>query len=295
MIDYMIRAIDETGSIRVFVASTTNLVEYARQIHMTTPVSTAALGRAMTASILMGNTLKNETDKVSIQISGDAQIKSVLAISNSLGEVKAYISNPHADLPLKSKGKLDVGGAIGNGKITVIKDLGMREPYIGQTELVSGEIAEDLAHYFATSDQQPSAVALGVLVDRDYSVKAAGGYIIQVLPNAEEEVITKLEENIVVADSVSTLIDKGYTPEQILEYICKGLDMKILEKKELKFVCDCSEERMEQALISIGEKDLTEIIEEDGKAEICCQFCDTKYQFDKDCLVDMLDKAKSSN
>lgn len=292
MIDYMIRAIDESGSIRVFAASTTNLVEYAREINTSTPVSTAALGRVMTAAILMGNTLKNETDKVSIQISGDAQIKSVLAIANSRGEVKGYISNPHADLPLKSKGKLDVGGAIGSGNLTVIKDLGMREPYIGQTELVSGEIAEDLAHYFATSDQQPSAVALGVLVDRDYTVKAAGGYIIQVLPNALDEIITKLEENIAVADPVSTLIDKGYTPEQILEYICKGIDMNILEKKDLKFVCDCCEERMEQALISIGQEDLTEIIEEDGQAEICCQFCNSKYEFDKEQLVDMLDKAK---
>lgn len=295
MIDYMIRAIDETGSIRIFVSSTTNLVERAREIHMTTPVSTAALGRTMTASLLMGNTLKNDDDKVSIQITGNGQIKSVIAISNSHGEVKGYISNPHADLPLKSKGKLDVGGAIGDGKITVIKDLGMREPYVGQTELVSGEIAEDLAHYFATSDQQPSAVALGVLVDRDYTVKAAGGYIIQVLPDAEEDVISKLEENIATSDSVSTLIDKGFTPEQILEYVCKGLDMKILEKKELKFVCDCCEDRMEQALISIGEKDLTEIIEEDGKAEICCQFCNTKYQFDKEMLIDILNKAKNNN
>ena len=292
MIDHMIRAIDESGSIRVFVSNTTNLVEQARQIHMTTPVSTAALGRAITATLLMGDTLKNEKDKVSFQISGDGQIKSLIAVSNSHGEVKGYISNPHADLPLNSEGKLDVGGAIGNGTLTVIKDLGMKEPYLGQTELVSGEIAEDLAHYFLTSDQQPSAVALGVLVDRDYTVKAAGGYIIQVLPDAKEEVIEKIEINIATSESVSSLIEKGYTPEDVLNYICLGLNMKILEKKDLKLVCDCSEDRMEKALISIGEKDLEEIIEEDGKAEICCQFCNTEYLFDKAMLTEILEKAK---
>lgn len=292
MIDYAIRAIDETGSIRIFVASTTNLVEEARRIHNTTPVATAALGRVLTASLLMGNTLKNDQDKLSFQITGDGQIKSVIAISNSKGEAKGYISNPHADLPLKSKGKLDVGGAIGNGKLTVIKDLGMREPYVGQTALVSGEIAEDLAHYFALSDQQPSVVALGVLVDTDYTVKASGGYIIQVLPDALEEVIQKLEDNISNVEPISSMIDKGFTPEQVLETVCKGLEMKILEKKDLKFVCDCCEERMERALVSIGEKDLTEIIEEDEKAEICCEFCDTKYNFNKEQLENLLAKAK---
>lgn len=292
MIDYMVRAIDETGSIRVFASSTTNLVEYAREIHKTSPVSTAALGRVMTASLLMGDTLKNDKDKVSIQITGDGLIKNILAISNCNGEVKGYISNPRADLPLKRKGKLDVGGVIGNGNLTVIKDLGMREPYVGQTQLVSGEIAEDLAHYFALSDQQPSVVSLGVLIEKDYTVKAAGGYIIQVLPNAEEEVIVKLEENIAKADTISTLIEKGYTPEDVIEYVCEGLDMKILEKKDLKFVCDCCEDRVERALVSIGEKDLTEIIEEDGHAEICCEFCDTKYQFDKENLTNLLEQAK---
>ena len=292
MIDYAIRAIDETGSIRIFVASTTNLVEEARRIHNTTPVATAALGRVLTASLLMGNTLKNDQDKLSFQITGDGQIKSVIAISNSKGEAKGYISNPHADLPLKSKGKLDVGGAIGNGKLTVIKDLGMREPYVGQTALVSGEIAEDLAHYFALSDQQPSVVALGVLVDTDYTVKASGGYIIQVLPDALEEVIQKLEDNISNVEPISSMIDKGFTPEQVLETVCKGLEMKILEKKDLKFVCDCCEERMERALVSIGEKDLTEIIEEDEKAEICCEFCDTKYNFNKEQLENLLAQAK---
>lgn len=292
MIDYMVRAIDETGSIRIFSSNTTNLVEHSRGLHQTSPVSTAALGRVMTASLLIGDTLKNDNDKVSIQVTGDGLIKNILAISNSKGEVKGYISNPRADLPLKRKGKLDVGGAIGNGNLTVIKDLGMREPYVGQTQLVSGEIAEDLAHYFATSDQQPSVVALGVLIEKDYTVKAAGGYIIQVLPNAEEEVIAKLEENIAKAEPVSTLIEKGYTPEQVIDYVCEGLDMKILEKKDLKFVCDCCEDRIERALVSIGEKDLTEIIEEDGKAEVCCEFCDTKYQFDKENLTKLLEKAK---
>ena len=293
MKDYVLRAMDEGGNLRVFIASTTNLVNEARNIHDTMPTATAALGRTLTAGVLMGSTLKNDSDKLSIQISGDGLIKSVLAVANNRGEVKGYISNPNANPRLNSIGKLDVGGAIGNGKMVVIRDLGLREPYIGHADLVSGEIAEDLTHYFAHSEQQPSAVALGVLVDVDLSVKASGGYIIQVLPDAEEEVISKLEQKLSSIEPVSTLIDKGYTPEDILNHLFDDLEMKILEKKEVKLVCDCSDDRIEQALISLGEKEINDIIKEDGKAEIVCHFCNHKYQFDKKGLLNILEKAKN--
>ncbi|KNF07468.1 33 kDa chaperonin [Gottschalkia purinilytica] len=293
MKDYIIRAMDKDGYIRVFVASTTNLVEESRKIHNTAPTATAALGRTLTATAIMGSMLKNDKDVVSVQIKGNSLIKSILAVGNSRGEIKGYISNPSVDLAPKRKGKLDVGGAIGNGKIVVIKDLGLREPYIGQSDLVSGEIAEDLTHYFAHSEQQPSAVALGVLVDVDLSVKAAGGYIIQVLPDIEEEALSKLEKRLSEVEPVSTLIDKGYTPEDILNYVCEGFDMKITEKRDIQLKCDCSLERIQGALISIGEVELAKIIEEDEKAEVVCHFCNHKYQFNKQELIDILEQAKS--
>ncbi|AFS77919.1 33 kDa chaperonin [Gottschalkia acidurici 9a] len=292
MKDYIVRAMDKGGNIRVFVASTTNLVEEARQTHNTAPTATAALGRTLTAASLMGNTLKNDSDTISLQIMGSALIKNVLAVSNNKGEVKGYISNPNANPPLKRKGKLDVGAAIGEGKLIVIRDLGLREPYIGQSDLVSGEIAEDLTNYFVYSEQQPSAVALGVLVDVDLSVRAAGGYIIQILPNADEEIISKLEQRLSNVEPVSTLIDKKYSPEDILEYICDGIEMKITETKDLKLVCDCSTDRIEKVLISMGERELTDIIEEDGEAEVVCHFCNHKYKFNKEELIKILEQAK---
>lgn len=293
MKDYVLRAIDDGGNFRVFIARTTELVNEASKIHNTMPTATAALGRTLTAGVLMGSTLKNDDDKLSIQINGDGLIKNVLAVANSRGEVKGYISNPNANPPLKRKGKLDVGGAIGNGRMVVIRDLGLREPYIGQSDLVSGEIAEDLTHYFAHSEQQPSAVALGVLVDVDLSVKASGGYIIQVMPDAKEEVLSKLEEKLSIVEPVSTLIDKGYTPEDILKYLFDDMEMKTLEKKEVKLVCDCSQDRIERVLLSMGEKEIQSIIEEEGKAEIVCHFCNEKYQFNKEQLGEILRDAKS--
>ncbi|RKD32429.1 Hsp33 family molecular chaperone HslO [Thermohalobacter berrensis] len=293
MKDYVLRAIDKEKNIRIFIASTTNLVEDARKIHNTTSTATAALGRTLTAAAIMGLMLKGEKDKVSINIKGDGPAKSILAVANSKGKVKGYIANPYVDLPLRKDGKLNVGMAVGkNGKISVIRDFGLKEPYIGQSNLVTGEIAEDLAQYFVYSEQQPSAVALGVLIDKDLSVKAAGGFILQVLPNIPEESLTKLEEKINNFKSISELINKGYKPEDILDDLLGDFDMEIKEKKEIKLECDCSRERLEEALISVGEEELTKILEEDGKAEVVCHFCNTKYQFDKQDLIKLIESVK---
>lgn len=291
MKDYIIRATDKSANIRVFIAKTTSLVEEARKIHNTTPTATAALGRTLTATVIMGNMLKNENESVSVQFKGDGPLKTILAVSNNKGEVKGYIGDPTIDLPLKSNGKLDVGNAVGtNGKLIVIRDLGLREPYIGQSNLVTGEIAEDLTHYFAYSEQQPSAVALGVIVDKDLSVKASGGFIIQVLPEADEEVIKKLENKLSNVEPISQLIDRGYTPEEILQHIFSDFEMNIKDKSDANYRCDCSLERIERALISIGKDELTKIIEEDGKAELSCHFCNKKYQFDEQQLTSLLEE-----
>lgn len=289
MKDYIIRAIDKKGTIRVFVASTTNLVEEARKIHNTMPTGTAALGRTLTAASIMGTMMKNEKESISIQFRGDGPIKNIAVVSNSKGEVKGYVGDPTVDLPLKSNGKLDVGGAVGrNGRVIVIKDFGLKDPYIGQSSIVSGEIAEDLTYYFANSEQQPSAVNLGVLVDRDLSVKAAGGYIVQLLPGTLDEDIDKLEECIKNSEPISTLIDKGLTPEEILENVFGKFNMNILDRKEVSFKCNCSRDKIETTLRSLGEKEIKSMIEEDGKAEVICHFCNEKYNFSKEDLKSLL-------
>ncbi|MBW4829727.1 MAG: Hsp33 family molecular chaperone HslO [Clostridiaceae bacterium] len=289
MKDYIIRAIDKKGTIRVFVASTTNLVEEARKIHNTMPTGTAALGRTLTAASIMGTMMKNEKESISIQFRGDGPIKNIAVVSNSKGEVKGYVGDPTVDLPLKSNGKLDVGGAVGsNGRVIVIKDFGLKDPYIGQSSIVSGEIAEDLTYYFANSEQQPSAVNLGVLVDRDLSVKAAGGYIVQLLPGTLDEDIDKLEESIKNSEPISTLIDKGLTPEEILENVFGKLNMNILDRKEVSFKCNCSRNKIETTLRSLGEKEIKSMIDEDGKAEVICHFCNEKYNFSKEDLKSLL-------
>ncbi len=288
MKDYVIRALDKEKTIRMFIATTTNLVEKARKTHNTSAVCTAALGRTLTATGIMGFMLKGDKDKISMQIRGDGSIKTILAVSNSHGKVKGYVGNPLVELPTRD-GKLDVGKAVGkNGRIIVIKDLGLKEPYIGQSKLVSGEIAEDLTHYFAISDQQPSAVALGVLIEKDLSVRASGGYILQVLPNISEEALTKLENTLQNIEPVSQLIDKGYTPEDILDKVFGEFKMEVKEKLSISLECDCSKKRIEQALISLGEEELKNIIKEDGNAEVSCHFCNTKYQFDKEDILQIL-------
>ncbi|WP_077367173.1 Hsp33 family molecular chaperone HslO [Anaerosalibacter sp. Marseille-P3206] len=289
MKDYVIRAIDEKKTMRVFVATTTNTVNEATKIHSLSPVAAAALGRTLTAVSMMGQMMKGEKDTISMQLLGDGPIGNVFAMSNSFGEVKGYVGNPLVDLPLKHDNKLDVGGAVGkNGRIVVIKDLGLKDPYVGQSNLVSGEVAEDLANYYLYSEQQPSAVNLGVLVDTDLSIKASGGYIVQLLPDVLEEDIDLLENNIKNAESISSLIDRGYTPEDILKEIFGVFNMEILEKSEVLYKCDCSRERMEEALISLGKEEINKIIEEDGKAEVVCHFCNKKHQFSKEDLKSLI-------
>lgn len=289
MKDYLIRGIDNLGRIRIFVASTTNLVEEARGMHDTSPTATAALGRSLTAASMMGIMMKNDTDTLTLKINGGGPVGNILIVAKNRGRVKGYVDHPQADVPPKLKGKLDVGRLVGNeGMMTTIMDLGMKEPYIGQANLISGEIAEDLANLYLLSDQQPSAVSLGVLVNRDRTVLAAGGYIIQLLPDILDEDITKIENALATVEPVSTLIAKGMTPEEIMHEILRDFDMKVLDKIDLEFECDCSREKIENVLISLGKKEIIDIIEEDGKAEVVCQYCNKKYQFNKENLNKIL-------
>lgn len=292
--DILKRGTSMDGTIRVFACITTELVNRAQQIHHTYPVATAALGRTLTAASMMGiSGLKNEDDSMTIQIKGDGQLSFIVAVTDSSGNVRGYASNPYVDRPLNSKGKLDVGGAIGQGYLSVIKDLGMKEPYVGQVPLVSGEIAEDITMYYAQSEQTPTATGLGVLVDTDNSVIAAGGFMIQLMPGATDETAKKLEEILNNIPPVTTMINDGMTVDDIIFQITDGFDMLIENKEEHpKYECKCSKERMEQALISIGEEELLGIIEEQGEAELTCQFCDNKYKFNKAELEELLKQAK---
>ncbi len=290
--NYIVRGLAANKSIRLFAAVTTDMVEKAREIHDTTPVATAALGRTITAASIMGYMLKGEKDKVTLQIRGSNKIKSIVAVADSKGSVKGYISHPHIDVTLNEKGKLDVGGAVGkNGKMIIAKDLGLKEPYVGQSNLITGEIGEDLAAYYMYSEQQPSVVSLGVLLDVDGCVKASGGFIIQPLPDVDEETLIKLEEAIKDIPSTSSMVDEGMTGEEILRAILKDFDVDIIEKTEIDFVCDCSVDKIEKALLSIGEKELRSLIEEDGKAEIKCHFCNKKYLFNEEDLTGLLNEA----
>ncbi len=289
MKDYLIRAMDKTGNIRIFVATTTNMVEEARITHNTSPTATAALGRALTAAAMMGVMMKNEKDRLTLKISGDGPIGTIMMVANNKGIVKGYVDNPYADVPSREDGKLDVGRLVGrNGTITTIMDLGLKDPYVGQANLVSGEIAEDLATYYVLSEQQPSAIGLGVLVDKDISVKAAGGYIIQLLPNVSNEDINKIEEAISKTPPVSSLIDKGLSPEDIMDELLANFEMEILDRVDISYKCDCSRERIRGVLLSIGENEIKAMIEEDGEAEVVCHFCNTKHHFSKEELEELI-------
>lgn len=289
MKDYLIRGIDEKGMIRVFVASTTNMVEKARATHETSPTASAALGRTLTAGVMMGSMMKNDKDVFTLKIAGNGPGGNIFVVTKNNGRIKGYIDNPKADVPSRQDGKLDVAGIVGTqGTITTIMDLGLKDPYVGQSDIVSGEIAEDLAHFYLNSEQQPSAVSLGVLVDKDITVKAAGGYIIQLLPGVSDEDISKIEKILAHTEPVSTLIDKGLSPEDIMEQILGDFNMRVLDKIELEYVCDCSREKIQQIIRSLGEKEIKDIIEEDGKAEVVCHFCNTKHQFDKEDLLKLL-------
>lgn len=287
--DYMIRAIDKKQTFRIFVAKTTNTVEEARKRHNTTPTASAALGRTLTAGLMMGYMMKNENDKLTININGGGPIGTILTVSDNSGHIKGYVDNPNVTIPLKPNGKLDVGGAVGvNGKITVMMDLGLREPYVGSTDIVTGEIGEDIATYYYLSEQQNSAVALGVLVDRDYSIKSAGGFIVQTLPFIEDEDLAKLENTLNNLKSVSDYFDNEDDVEKIAKEIFVDFEIEITDKIPVEFTCDCSEERMEQALMTIGKEDLKQLIEEDEKIETVCHFCNEKYLFKGEKLKNLL-------
>lgn len=296
--------IDKSKSFRVYLTVTTDMVETARKIHMTTPLATAGMGRVLTAAGIMGVMLKNKEDKLTLIIKGDGPAKQILATADGDGNVKGYIANPDVDLPLTKEGKLDVGGSVGIGDLTVIKDLGLKEPYMGTIALVNGEIAEDLTAYFFISEQQNTSVALGVKIERDYKVGAAGGMIIQMLPGAEEGSVDALEEMIGKMPPLTTLIDgvskrcAGKSEDGIVLELMNEIfgempeEYKVepLESREIRWNCDCSEKRLEKALMSIGKTDLTEILEEDGEAELQCQFCLKKYHFDKPHLERILEE-----
>lgn len=298
-------AIDKSHSFRVYLAISTEMVEDARKIHQTSPLATAALGRVLTGAGIMGLMLKNKKDKLTVRFKGDGPAGEILVTADGGGSVKGYISNPGVELPLSGKGKLDVGGAVGTGTLTVIKDLGLKEPYVGRIDLVSGEIGEDLTAYFFLSEQQSASVALGVRINTDYTTLSAGGMIIQMLPGAKPESVDALEKMLDEMAPISSLIEDvvkqsaGKTEEAIvdslLERIFRPLPREFaverLEFRDMKWNCDCSVERLEQVVISIGSKDLKEIIEEDGKAELICQFCGTIYQFDKEHLEMLLKES----
>ena len=279
MQDYIIRATAGNGSARVFIATTKNLVDKSRELHKTTPIATAALGRTLTAAAIMGVTLKNDSDIITLTIKGDGKIGGIVATTDNESRVKGYVYEPNIDFAKNQQGKLDVGGAVGAGNLTVVKDLGLKEPMSGQVQLVSGEIAEDLTYYFAVSEQLPSSVALGVLIDRDLSVKQAGGYIIQLMPDAEEELIDHLEENLPKLPSITTMLEAGKLPEDILAVLFEGYDTVVYDKIYPEFFCNCSEEKTRKALIGLGVDELKLILEEDGGANIQCHFCNKDYYF----------------
>lgn len=295
-------ALDKSKSYRVYITITTELVQRAARIHDTTPVASAGLGRVLTAAGLMGIMLKNDEEKLTVNFKGDGPVKQILATAYGNGDVKGYVADPYVDLPLNDQGKLDVGGSLGIGDLTVIKDLGLKEPYVGTIALVSGEIADDLTAYFYISEQQNTSVALGVKVEKDCSIGAAGGMIIQMMPDAADGAVDALEKMVAEMDPITTVISrvsdtsKGMTEtglvNRMLEEIFKDMPEEykpeVLGEREINWNCDCSRERIEQALMTIGKKDLTEIIEEDGKAELQCQFCLEKYHFNREELTEIL-------
>ena len=292
MNDYIIRATAANDQIRSFAAVTTEMVETAREHHNTSPVATAALGRLLTAGAMMGSMMKGEKDVLTLQIKAGGPLQGITVTADSQGNVKGYVGNPDVCIPANSKGKLDVAGAVGPGFLTVIKDMGLKEPYSGQVMLQTCEIAEDLTYYFATSEQVPSAVGLGVLMNKNNTVRQAGGFIVQLMPFAEEEVISRLEQNVQKINSVTNLLEEGHTPESLLEKVLEGFDVQINEKMDTRFCCNCSKERVAKALISIGRKELNEMIQEGKPIEMNCHFCNTNYNFTVEELKEILRRCK---
>ena len=290
MKDYIVRAAAANTQIRAFAAVTTELVEEARQRHGTSPVATAALGRLLTGGVMMGSMMKNEEDMLTIQIKCSGQIGGLTVTADSRGHVKGYVYNPDVMLPPKN-GKLDVGGGLGQGVLTVIKDMGLKEPYSGQTILQTGEIAEDLTYYFATSEQVPSSVGLGVLMEKDNTVRCAGGFIVQVMPFIEDKVLEKLEQNVRKIQSVTSMLDNGHTPEEMLGQVLEGLDLEITDTLPAEFYCNCSKERIEKAIISVGRREIQSMIDDGREIEVKCHFCNTAYKYSVDELKELLKRA----
>ena len=293
MKDYIVRATAANAQIRAFACASRETVEAARAHHDTTPVATAALGRLLIGGAMMGPMLKGEKDVLTLQVHASGPLQGMTVTADAFGHVKGYVNNPYVDLPLNAKGKLDVAGAVGVGFMNVIKDLGLKEPYVGQTVLQTSEIAEDLTFYFATSEQVPSSVGLGVLVGKDYHVAQAGGFIIQLMPFADDKVIDKLEENLKEVDSVTKLLAEGLTPEQLLEKVLAGFDVEFNDKIPMSFYCDCNKSRVEKVLISVGKKDLQEMIADGKPIEVNCHFCNTNYTFEVDELKEIYKKSRA--
>ena len=285
---YIVRATAADHQLRAFAVTSKDIVEKAREIHNTSPVATAAIGRLLTAASIMGSMMKGEKDVLTLQIECGGPIGGITVTADSNADVKGYVNNPNVILPPNAQGKLDVSGALGPGFLNVIKDIGLREPYNGQTHLVSGEIAEDLTYYFATSEQVPSSVGLGVLMDKDNHVRQAGGFIIQVMPDTDDEVIDKLEARLGEVHSVTEMLDKGMTPEDILNYVLEGMDVEILETVPTQYKCDCSFERVSKVIASLGKKELQEMIDDGKPVEVNCQFCGSHYKFDTEQLKEFI-------
>ena len=291
MTDYIVRATAANNQIRAFAATTKETVEAARQAHNTSPVATAALGRLLTGGAMMGSMMKNDSDMLTIQIKGDGPIGGLTVTADSKGNVKGYVEHPEVMLPPNAHGKLDVAGALGIGLISVIKDMGLKEPYVGQTILQTSEIAEDLTYYFATSEQVPSSVGLGVLMEHDNTVKQAGGFIVQLMPFIDDDVVDRLEANINKISSVTSMLDRGMTPEEILEEVLDGFEVEVKDTMPAQFYCNCTKERVEKAIISIGKKDIQEMIEDGKPIEVNCHFCGKSYEFSVEELKTLIKKA----
>ena len=292
MSDYIVRATAAGAQIRAFACTTRELVETARRAHDTSPVVTAALGRLLSAGAMMGSMQKGEEDLVTLQSKGDGPVQGLLVTADSKGGVKGYANVPDVILPANDKGKLDVAGAVGSGTLSVIKDMGLKEPYVGQTLLQTSEIAEDLTYYFAASEQVPSSVGLGVLMERDNTVRQAGGFIVQLMPFAEDGVIDRLERNLSGITSVTAMQDAGDTPERMLERILEGLDCQVTDTRPVAFSCNCSKERIEKVLISLGKKEIKDMIDEGQEVEVNCHFCNTHYRFSVEELKEIYRKSR---
>ena len=292
MSDTLLRAIARDAGIQISAAVTTGLVERARQIHDTSPVATAALGRTLTATAIMGSQLKTDDGSVTVQVKGDGPLGTIVCVGDADGWVRGYLQNPGCELPLRADGKLDVGGGVGRGYLMVIMDIGLKDPITGTVALVNGEIAEDLTRYFAESEQIPSACALGVLVDTDRTVKCAGGSLVQLIPGVKDEDIDRLESNLSKIESMTTMLDKGITLEQIVQAVLDGFAVDFLQTDPIGYRCACSREKVERALLSMGKDELCKMAEEQEKSEVTCQFCDKVYTFSREELRQLLAHAE---